>query len=669
MEYQSNHLKLSAIAVGCVLLLGGCAAIDNVKGHLKINNDQHQEGIQSLKSATQKDPTDASYKVDYLQKRDEHVRTLITNADKLRAEGAIAAAQTVYQSALDLDPGNARAETALKFIKHDLRFDKLLTEGEQFLKTSKLDLAANRAEQVLAESPRNQRANRLQEAVGDARNEAEIALDRYRAAKNVLDTPVTLQFNEATIKTVFESISKSTNINILLDKDVKTDSRATVFIKDVSLSDAIDLVLMQNQLRKRVVNGNTLMIFPATASKQAEYEDLTIKTYQITNADIKYLSGMLKSMLKIKEMSADEKTGILVLRDTPELLRMADRLIASHDVADPEIMLEVEILEVSESRDSNLGLKPPTGITISTPGTGNSITLGALGRLTKDDLLASQLQATLNFKLEDATANILASPRIRARNKETAKIMIGDRVPTVSSSITPGSGGASIVSNNVTYQDVGLKLEVESQVYANDEVGIKINLEVSNIAKEFTDNNGGRSYQIGTRNALTNLRLKDGETQILGGLITDSDRNTASKIPGLGHLPVVGRIFGNNLTIGGKSEIILAITPRIVRNLPQRTPEVKRIFSGTMNTVREKPILADPITELKLVGSVSGDAPTATGAGSGAPASAPAVITGPSAPKPASAASGPRTIFPSTFGSSPSPLGGGVGTPPPMIKR
>lgn len=666
MEYQSNHLKLSAIAVGCVLLLGGCAAIDNVMGRLKINNDQHQEGIQSLKSATQKDPTDASYKVDYLQKRDEHVRTLITNADKLRAEGAIAAAQAVYQSALDLDPGNARAETALKFIKQDMRFDKLLTEGEQFLKTSKLDLAANRAEQVLAESPRNQRANRLQEAVGDARNEAEIALERYRAAKNVLDTPVTLQFNEATIKTVFESISKSTNINILLDKDVKTDSRATVFIKDVSLSDAIDLVLMQNQLRKRVVNGNTLMIFPATASKQAEYEDLTIKTYQITNADIKYLSGMLKSMLKIKEMSADEKTGILVLRDTPELLRMADRLIASHDVADPEIMLEVEILEVSESRDSNLGLKPPTGITISTPGTGNSLTLGALGRLTKDDLLASQLQATLNFKLEDATANILASPRIRARNKETAKIMIGDRVPTVSSSITPGSGGASIVSNNVTYQDVGLKLEVESQVYANDEVGIKINLEVSNIAKEFTDNNGGRSYQIGTRNALTNLRLKDGETQILGGLITDSDRNTASKIPGLGHLPVVGRIFGNNLTNGGKSEIILAITPRIVRNLPQRTPEVKQIFSGTLNTVREKPILADPITELKLVGSVSGDALASTG---GAPAGAPAIITGPSAPKPSNAPSVPRTTFPSTFGSSPSPLGGGVGTPPPMIKR
>ncbi|HSH96275.1 MAG TPA: hypothetical protein VK968_19165, partial [Roseimicrobium sp.] len=154
-----------------------------------------------------------------------------------------------------------------------------------------------------------------------------------------------------------------------------------------------------------------------------------------------------------------------------------------------------------------------------------------------------------------------------------------------------------VITGNVSYQDIGLKLEFESQVYAGNEIGIKIALEVSNIVAEFTDQQGSRSYQIGTRNANTNLRLKDGETQILGGLITDQDRNTASKIPGLGHLPVVGRIFGNNDGAATRSEIVLAITPRIVRNLAVQTPDTRNIFSGTYNVLREKPILAEPIVQ------------------------------------------------------------------------
>jgi general secretion pathway protein D len=375
----------------------------------------------------------------------------------------------------------------------------------------------------------------------------------------------------------------------------------TIFVKDIAVGDAIDFILLQNQLERRMVNSNTLMVYPSTEAKKAEYEDLTIRSFQITNADIRYLSTMLKSMLKLKEVAADERTGILVIRDTPEKLRLAAKLIAVHDVADPEIMLEVEILEVTSSRESNLGLLPPTSLTISTPGTkAAALTVDALKHLKSTDYLTSPFSATLNFKLEDSDIKLLASPRIRARNREKAKIMIGDRVPTITNTVTPINTGSSVVTGNVSYQDVGLKLEFESQVYAGSEVGIKVALEVSNIAAEFTDDQGGRSYQIGTRNANTNLRLKDGETQILGGLISDADRNTASKIPGLGHLPVVGRIFGNNDGSSTRSEIVLAITPRIVRNLAEQSPEARNIFSGTLNVLREKPILAEPISQLKF---------------------------------------------------------------------
>jgi general secretion pathway protein D len=254
------------------------------------------------------------------------------------------------------------------------------------------------------------------------------------------------------------------------------------------------------------------------------------------------------------------------------------------------------------------------------------MTTGALGRFNLGNLLVTPLSGTINFKLSDTDAKILASPRIRARNKEQAKIMIGDRVPTITNTVTPINTGSSVVTGNVTYQDVGLKLEFEPQVYADSEVGIKISLEVSNIAKEFVDDRGGRSYQIGTRNASTNLRLRDGETQILGGLITDEDRNTAAKVPGIGHIPWIGRLFGNNSGSSNRSEIILAITPHIIRNLAVRTPDVRSIFSGTYNVVRERPILADPVDKLTVPGAVFGGAGNANTATGGAPTySAPSV--------------------------------------------
>lgn len=605
---------LHAVAMACTVLLSSCASIENTKGHVQLKLDKPEDGIQSLENATNKSPRDAGYKIDYLLKRDEAIREFLSRGDNMRADGKLSEAKTAYEQVLKLDRGNARARLALVALPQDARYDKLLSEGEGFLEQGKIEIALDRGLQVLEDHPENRRAARLKDAAMDAKVNNDIEKSRALAAKTILETPVTLQFNDATLRTVFESLSRSAGLNILMDRDVKPTAKVTIFVKDISVTDAIDLILMQNQLEKRVINANTLMIYPSNDAKKAEYEDLTIRSFQVTNADLKYLSTMLKTMLKLKEVAADERTGVLVIRDTPERLRIAAKLIAVHDVPDPEIMLEVEILEVTTSRKSNLGIKPPTSFTLSTPGTQAALTLGALKNLTADDLLVTPLSTTLNFKLEDADAKLLASPRIRARNKEKAKIMIGDRVPTITNTVTPVITGSSVVTGNVSYQDVGLKLEFEPQVYANNEVGIKISLEVSNIAAEFTDNQGGRSYQIGTRNANTNLRLKDGETQILGGLITDQDRNTASKIPGLGHLPFIGRLFGNNDGSDTRSEIVLSITPRIVRNLPVRTSDAKNIFTGTANVLRERPILAEPISQLKITGTFGGapgDASTA----------------------------------------------------------
>lgn len=650
------------------LLLSGCASYHNTKGNAQIAMDQPDDGIQSLSTAAKKSPRNPEFQIDYLTQRDKYVREFLSEADALRADGKLIESRTAYERVLRLDASNARALDGLLALQQDARFEKILLEGERHLEQGKLDAAQERVNLVLESNPKNRRALRLKADVLDARTEKQIAQDKARAARTILDALVTLQFRDATLRVAFESLSKSTGLNILLDKDVKPEAKVTLFVRDVTVLDAVDLILLQNQLDKRVINGNTLLVYPANAAKQAEYEDLSIRSFRVTNTDIKYLSTMLKTMLKLKEVAADEKSGMLVVRDTPERLRLTERLIAAHDVADPEIMLEVQVLEITETRNSNIGIKPPGSFTVTTPGTTAApLTLGQLRDLRSGDLLTTPLSVTLNLKLEDGEVKTLASPRIRARNKEKAKIMIGDRVPTVTNTVTPVSTGTPVVTGNVSYQDVGLKMELESQVYGNSEVGIKLTLEVSNIAQVFTDANGSRSYQIGTRNASTNLRLKDGETQVLGGLISDQERNTASLIPGLGHLPIIGKLFGNNDKGDTRSEIVLAITPRIIRDIPTTTADARQIYSGTANMVRERPILADPVSELKVSGTFGGNAGQAPViSGSQQPfagqAGAPGVPAAPSA--------GQVLFNPAASPAAPMPESGALlPTPPPMIMR
>jgi general secretion pathway protein D len=650
------------ISAACVASLASCASYEHMKGNVQLKLDQTNEGVESLRKATRHAPTDAEYKIDYLRKRDQSVQDLLAAAESLRDQGKLADSKAAFERVLEMDQGNARAAAGLAKLAQQARHAKLLADGESQLTNGKFDLALDRAQQVLAVDAQDFRAKKLKVAAMETLSSLELERSRASAAKTLLEKPVTLQFNDAPLRTVFESLSKSVGLNVLLDRDVKNNARVSIFVKDIAVADAIDFILMQNQLERRLINSNTLLVYPSTDGKKAEYEDLTIRSFQITNADIKYLSNLLKTMLKLREVAADERSGVLVIRDTAEKLNLAAKLIAAHDVADPEIMLEVEVLEVSSTRNSNLGLLPPNSITFATPVPQGGLTWGALKALRGNDLLVTPLAATFNFKLEDIDAKLLASPRIRARNREKARIMIGDRVPTITNTVTPLTTGSSVVTGTVTYLDVGLRLEVESQVYADNEVGIKLALEVSNIVAEFTDPQGGRSYQIGTRNANTNLRLKDGETQILGGLITDQDRNTASKIPGLGHLPIVGRLFGNNNGNSVNSEIILSITPRIVRNLPDRPPEIRSIFSGTLNGMREKPILAEPLRQLKFT------PPAANAAGTGTTPPQNAEV-----PTPGQTAGGTTPVL---FNAAPSteqfaaPAGGGLlPAPPPMIPR
>jgi general secretion pathway protein D len=259
----------------------------------------------------------------------------------------------------------------------------------------------------------------------------------------------------------------------------------------------------------------------------------------------------------------------------------------------------VEVLEVSTTRLNELGIKWPSSLTLSTPTT--AATLGQIRGLGINDLTASTLSATINLKLEDGDTNVLASPRIRVRNREKAKVMIGSRVPVITNAITPVSTGTPVITGSVQYLDVGLKLEVEPDIHLDNEVVIKVALDVSTITKEVPNAQSGTlAYEVGTRNASTVLRLKDGETQILAGLINDEERNTASKVPGLGQIPLLGRLFSSHKNDGKKTEIVLSITPRIVGT--SRLPDAREVefWAGTEASLRSNPLLLRPLGAVAL---------------------------------------------------------------------
>ncbi len=613
MALQRLKRHAWAALIGACLFAGCATSGPHAQALRLIESGDREAALELLAQASREDPTNSRYRLDLLTHQAAYARELLQRADEARRTAKLDAAAEFYAKALKVDPASDRARRGLAGVEQDARHAEALAAVEVLLRESKLDVARERVNAVLADNPGHQQANALLAQIRERAEKQQQARAASVAAQSVMRKPVTLQFRDANLRMVFEALSRTTGLNVIMDRDVRADLKTTIFVKDAAVEDTVDLILLQSQLEKRTLNANTLFIYPATAAKQKEYQDLHVRTFQLANADAKYLQGMLKSVLKLKEVSVDDRTNTLVMRDTRDAIAVASKVIAAHDVPEPEVMLEVEVLEVSHDRLSNLGIKFPEGIQIATPNSAN--TIGALKDLTRNQLLVSPLALGLNLRLEDTDANLLASPRIRARHKEKARIMIGDRVPIITNSVTPVQSGGSVVTGSVQYQDVGLKLEFEPQIYSATEVGIKINLEVSNIVKEVGDptNGGSLAYQIGTRNAQTSLRLRDGETQILAGLISDQERNVSSKLPGLGHLPTVGKLFGNNSGTNTKSEIVLSITPRIVRPPVVLEATLRDIFSGTESSLRETAL------QLDAVGGVRGQSQGASFSGGALP--------------------------------------------------
>lgn len=573
-----------AIAVG----VSGCAGqMAFREANQLVAKDQVEAGLLKYQEAVRAEPGNAEYRTAYLVARDRAVQRLLEQSERQLSEGRPDLAEQGFRRVLGMDQMNERARSGLRAIERDSRQDKLLAAAIEHANKKEYDLAKLRLNALLTETPSNEKARQLLREVTEKSAQPVVESGLSKSYKQ----PITIEFRDAPLKQVFEVIARRSGLNFVFDKDVKTDQRTTVMLKNSTVESAIYFLLLTNQLEQQVMDANTILIYPNVAAKLKEYQEMTVKTFFLANAEAKLVANTLKTILKSRDVVVDEKLNLLIVRDNPEAIRLAERLIAVQDAPEAEVMLEVEILEVKRGTLMNLGVEWPTsvGLTpLSTAG-GTGITVRDLRGLNSDTIGVTGISAAINANKTDTDSNLLANPRIRVRNKEKAKIVIGDKLPVITATVSSGIGG--FASDNVTYVDVGLTLNVEPTIYLNNEVAIRVQLEVSNLTNTITTRNGGTAYQIGTRQASTMLQLKDGENQVLAGLINNEERGTASKLPGAGDLPIVGRLFGSKRDDNQKTEIVLSITPRLIRNVQRPEASASEFSAGTEASFRRRPDL------------------------------------------------------------------------------
>ncbi|MDE2349381.1 MAG: hypothetical protein KGL92_12845, partial [Gammaproteobacteria bacterium] len=635
---NGSVLKFAGLTL-IVAMLGGCAAERlHKQGLAAIQQGEYETGVSDLAQAAAGDPNNLTFRLDLQTQRDAAVQKLIGIADAARVAGQLDEAAATYRRALVIDSANDRALKGLEGIDADRRHAVTVAAARKEFEAKEFDRADAKLRAVLAEDPGYAPAVDLKDKINLARGQTTVIPKLH--TRN--DAKVTLQFRDAPTKMVFEVLSRQTGINFILDKDVRSDTKTTIFVHDVPIEEAIDLVLDQNALARQVLSPNMVLIYPNTPQKQKDYEQQIVHTFYLSNAKAKDVESMLKTMLDAKTMYVDDRANMVVLRDTPDAVRMAEKLVDAMDVPTSEVMLEVQVLEIARSRLRNLGITYPSSITATagSPSGGTGLLLSDLAHLKANSTGVSSLAVTLNAMETAGLTNTLASPRIRVRNNEKAKILIGSRVPVITNSVTPTATSA-VVTGSVQYLDVGLTLNVQPSIHLDGEVAIKVGLEVSSILNQVTTSSGTIAYTIGTRNADTLLELKDGETQILAGLIQDQDTRSDTNVPGLGDIPIVGRLFGSRNTDREKNEIVLSITPHIIRAQTRPASDVTEFWYGSESRMTTSPLGA-PYGYDEGMPERTGPAAGSTGGAAGA-----------------YAAGGQTPVVASVYGGAPAAVSGG----------
>lgn len=608
-------IKLLWIAILTTLLAACSAGRSHYSAGQQLETQhRYEEAMYSYAEASKAEPTTAEYRVRFLATRERAAAIRGDKGDALYAAGRYAEAVVEYQTAAGLNAAQGRylqkAERAA--VRRDAQAAFL--EGGELEKKGKMREAARAYAAALELAADNKEFRQAAQRVANMRKSRldgfELQLKSHR--------PITLRFHNARLKEVFNVVSQLSGINFIFDEEVK-DQTVNINLENATFYQAMDLLAGMHKLGRKILNESTVIIYPRSTEKLKQYEDMVVRTYTMNHLDAKKAINLVRSLVQVRKLYVNEEANTLIIRDTAEIADVVEKILEANDVPDAEVVLDVEVVEVNDKDTRNLGLLLSD----------YSVSLG--GFSPADKLLSPSLfssasspvpvdvsqlikafsikgfggyvtvpNATYNFGKTLARGDVLSNPKIRVKNKEKAKFNVGQRIPIQTTTTTNQT-----TSVNVQYVDVGVKVNAEPTIQLNNDVSIRLTIEVSSVIKKETAVDKTTLVTIGTRNLETVLSLKDGETSVIGGLIQSTGTENANKVFLLGDLPLIGPLLSYNNNEKDKTELVLAITPRLVRGISVPPVKVASFASGK----EDAPTLARPYASFDIEPEYHGDEP------------------------------------------------------------
>jgi len=567
-----------AVLIAVVVFVAGCPKDkkDYKAARHAVDLKDYDAAVDYYLKATKSDPHNVNYKIGLDQSRFEAGAAHVQKGLKLRDRGDFQGAVSEFQRAQIMDPSSTAADQELK------RTLQMIGEQAQANQPPDQPLMENGQPTLASEPPE---------------------------LKPLSRAPINLRMSND-IKVVYDTIGKLAGLTVIYDPDLQA-RRISVDLSNVTLEQALDIVSLQSKAFWKPVTENIIMIVPDNTQKRRDYEEQVVRTFYLSNVaiaqDLTEITTGLRQLLDLKRIQQVNAQNAIIIRDTPDKIALAEKIIRDIDKAKPEVIIQMEVLQARTDRLRNLGILPgqsasiainPNATTTSTtsgstntnsnssPGT---VTLSQLTHLNQNDVVLTLPGATANFVLTDSTTKIIDNPEIRAIDGQPAKLRVGDRVPVATGSFQAGVGVGStagagfvnpLVNTQFQYIDVGVNVDITPHVHANRDISLKVSVEVSSVTGQSTIG-GIQQPIISQRKIEHEIRLKEGEVSILGGLFERTDSKQLNGWPGLANIPIMRYLFSTDNVDHQENENLIVLIPRIVRMPDWTKANLRAIYSGT----------------------------------------------------------------------------------------
>ncbi|HTS38704.1 MAG TPA: cohesin domain-containing protein [Candidatus Solibacter sp.] len=570
-------LLLSLVALAAVPVLADKAKDLFIKGQDAEARQNYEAAYDFFKQAYDLKPKDLRYRASFERTRFEAAATIVHRGQKLRDDGKLDEAVAQFQKALEIDPSLFSAKQEL------MRTQKMINDQKNPLPQ--------------AAGPPNSLERKVEEAAGPV----ELA--------PISAVPITVKLTSKSDE-VYRTIGQLAGINVLFDPDY-TPRQIKVELNGVTLEEALEISALESKTFWRPVTPNTIFVAQDNPAKRKELEQSVLKTFYLSNlsqpTELQDVVNAIRAVLDVQRVQQLLSQNALVVRGTPDQIALAEKLVEDLDKARPEVIIDIAVMQVSKDRSRTLGLNPPTSTTVTlqsnlnttttttsttTPTTGTTgtqgINLNNLANLNATNFQVTIPSANLSTVMSDSDTKLIQNPQIRALDNQKASLKIGDRVPVATGSFQPGIGGVGInplVNTQFQYLDVGVNIDVTPHVHANNEVTLKISMDVSAVTGQ--QNIGGISQPIiGQRKIEHEIRLRDGEANLLGGIMEDQQTKQLSGIPGLAQIPILKYLFGQTSQDHSENEIVFAIVPHIIRGTDVNEINQRALEIGTSTSIQ-----------------------------------------------------------------------------------